>query len=127
MTSQEKGFMGKIGVNNKGFQLGGYRIFATPAFPRKSSKWFFLYGYGVHFTYTREIRYNNYVKPLAPPIVHRGQFFSPGVDGFVSLEYRMLRHPFTISADFSPNFEFFGPRFFRINMSEIDLTLSYVF
>ncbi len=127
MFSQEKGMMGSFQINKSGAQLTGLRVIHSPAFPAKSSKWFFGYGYGVHLAYRTKIESRNLFTPFAPPIVHKGHFFSPGFDGYLSLEYRFLKTPFTLSADYIPGFEFFGPGFFRLNLNNISFSAAFTF
>ncbi|MCU4175483.1 hypothetical protein [Carboxylicivirga sp. N1Y90] len=127
LFNQKNGAMGRFQVNNKGAQLTGLRLFHTPAFPATSSQWFFAYGYGVHFAYRTKIDSRNLFTPFAPPIVNTGHFFSPGVDGYLSLEYRFLKVPFVLSADYMPNFEFFGPNFFRLNMNNFTVSAAFTF
>lgn len=127
MFSQEKGMMANFQINNKGAQITGLRVIHTPAFPATSSKWFFGYGYGAHLAYRTEIQSGNIFRPFAPPIVYKGHYFSPGIDGYLSLEYRFLKYPFTLSADYIPGFEFFGPGFFRMNMNNLSISAAFTF
>ena len=127
MFTQERGMTAAFQVNSKGAQLTGLRVFHTPAFPAKSSQWFFGYGYGAHFAYRTKVESRNVFRPFAPPIVNKGNFFSPGLDGYLTLEYRFLKYPFTLSADFIPGFEFFGPDFFRLNMDNFSFSAAFTF
>lgn len=127
MITQEKGAMASFQFNNTGAQLNAIRLFHSPAFPATSSQWFFCYGYGVHLSYHTRIESRNFFRPFAPPIVYKGHYFSPGADGYVSLEYRFLKYPFTLSADYLPNFEFFGPGVFRMNLTNLMFTAAFTF
>jgi len=126
MLTQDNGVMLNLQAGQKTLQLAALRIFHTPAFPSSSSKWFLGYGYGAHIAYHREIKSHNFFRPFAPPHVYKGHYVSPGIDGLISLEYRFLKYPFTLSGDFMPNFEFFGPEYFRMNMTNISFTFSFV-
>nr|WP_321409185.1 hypothetical protein [uncultured Carboxylicivirga sp.] len=127
MFSQEKGFSGSFQFNSSGIQLTGLRVFHTPAFPDKSSQWFIGYGYGAHLSYRTKVESRNVFRPFAPPIINEGNFISPGFDGYLTLEYRFLKYPFILSADFIPGFEFFGPDFFRLNMNNFSLSAAFTF
>ena len=81
----------------------------------------------MHLAYRTKIKNRNLFRPFAPAIVHEGNFVSPGIDGYLGLEYRFLKYPFTVSADFMPNFEFFGPGYFRVNMNTLSVTAAFVF
>ena len=104
LLTQEKGFAAKFNFEKDGWQMSTIRILYTPAFPATSSQWFFGYGYGVHIAYKSKIETTNLFTPYAPPTVHRGHFISPGIDGFLTLEYRFLKYPFVLSADYRNNF-----------------------
>ncbi|MCG8579740.1 MAG: hypothetical protein MI866_07480 [Bacteroidales bacterium] len=127
MFNQEQGVMANIQYGENSFILSGLRVFDTPAFPETSSKWFISYGYGVHLAYRTKIKSRNLFRPFAPAIVHEGDFISPGFDGYFGLEYRFLKYPFTVSADLMPNFEFFGPGYFRVNLNTVSVTAAFVF
>jgi len=127
MITQENGVMATLQKGEKNTQFTALRVFHKPAFPARSSKWFFGYGYGAHIAYRTEINSRNAFRPFAPPYVHEGKYVSPGIDAFLSLEYRFLKYPFALSGDFMPNFEFFGPGVFRVNMTNVCLTASFVF
>ncbi|WP_430816009.1 hypothetical protein [Carboxylicivirga sp. RSCT41] len=127
MFDQEQGAMASVQYGENSLILTGLRVFETPAFPETSSKWFFSYGYGVHMAYRTKIKNRNLFRPFAPAIVHEGHFISPGIDGYLGLEYRFLKYPFTVSADLMPNFEFFGPGYFRVNLNTVSVTAAFVF
>ncbi|MCT4644660.1 MAG: hypothetical protein N4A74_06700 [Carboxylicivirga sp.] len=100
MFTQESGTMGNFQLGENSLVVSGFRVFHKPAFPETSSQWFLTYGYGLHLAYRTKIRSRNAFRPFAPAIVHEGNFISPGIDGYVGLEYRFLKYPFTISGDF---------------------------
>lgn len=127
MFNQEQGAMVNLQFGEHSMVLSGLRVFHTPAFPETSSKWFISYGYGAHVAYRTKIKTENPFRPYAPDITYKGHFVSPGVDGYAGLEYRFLKYPFTISADFMPNFEYFGPGYFRLNMNAFALSAAFVF
>jgi len=126
-----------IGNNDKGFevsfirsdkmtQASVIRIHQEPAFPRVSDKMFLLYGYGTHIAHRSSYFLWN---PFTPgdgykEISH--DFFAPGFDGYVGLEYRFLKIPFNIVVDLNCNFEFFRPGYFGINFIPT-AGLAYVF
>ena len=127
MFSQEDGVMANVQLGENSMVISGLRVFHKPAFPESSSQWFLAYGFGAHMAYRTKIKNRNFFRPFAPPIIHEGNFISPGLDGYIGLEYRFLKYPFTISGDFMPNFEFFGPGYFRLNMNTISLSAAFVF
>lgn len=127
MITQEQGAIASIQNNEHSLLLTALRIFDQPAFPHSSSKWFFSYGYGVHLAYHSQIESKNIFRPFSPTMAYKGHFISPGMDGYIGLEYRFLKYPFTLSTDFIPNFEFFGPGYFRVNMNNISIKASIVF
>ena len=126
-----------IGYNDNGFevsfirsdkmtQASVIRIFQEPALPRVSDKLFLLYGYGTHLAHRSSYYLWN---PFTPgdgykEISH--DFFAPGFDGYVGLEYRFLKIPFNIVVDLNCNFEFFRPGYFGINFIPT-AGLAYVF
>jgi len=127
MFNQENGAMARLQYGENSILITGLRVFHKPAFPDKSSQWFINYGFGLHMAYRTKIESRNLFRPFAPAIIHEGHFVSPGIDGLIGMEYRFLKYPFTLSGDFNPNFEFFGPGYFRLNMANISFTAAYVF
>lgn len=123
----EKGYEAVYQNLDHGHSLTALRIMQTPAFPKLSDKWFVCYGYGAHVSLYTQHRRRNPFRMFAPPYVSHRTFVSTGLDGYVGIEYRVLKHPFVISADFIPNFEFFGPDFFRVNVGSTTVGLAYVF
>ncbi|MFT3740550.1 MAG: hypothetical protein QM786_17515 [Breznakibacter sp.] len=127
LTGFEKGYEVVYLHLNHGHSVAALRVWHEPAFPKISDKWFVCYGYGAHAGIYSQNKRNNPFRLFDPPTVYHRTFVSTGLDGYVGLEYRVLKHPFVISADFIPNFEFFGPDYFRVNFSSALLGLSYVF
>lgn len=127
LITQEKGYAAKLNIENYGWQGSLIRIQYKPAFPASSSQWFYGIGYGTHLAYKTQINTRNLFVPFAPPNKHIGNFITAGVDAFLSLEYRFLKYPFIISADYQPNFEFFGPNFFRLNFKSIEMSAAFTF
>jgi len=103
------------------------RIFQEPLAPKLSSKWFLCYGFGAHASlYNSYTTYNPYT-PFDKPQHYDKTYVAMGADGYVGIEYRFLKHPFIVSADFVPNFEFFGPNYFKVNMNNLCGGIAYVF
>jgi hypothetical protein len=115
LTGFEKGYE-LIATNiPNGYNLTALRVFQQAAVPKKSDKWFFCYGYGTHFSAYNSYSITNPFKPFDPPRNYQHAFVSAGFDGYAGLEYRFLKYPFTLNIDYNPNFEFFGPDYFRVN------------
>jgi hypothetical protein len=127
LTEFEKGYEVLFHSNSQGINVTGLRVFQKPAFPIKSDKWFFCYGYGVHTSFYDHYEVYNPFTPFDPPRRFEKNFVSMGLDGYAGLEYRFLKHPFIVSIDFIPNFEFFGPDYFRVNTNNLCFGLAYYF
>ncbi len=126
LTSFESGYEGHFQWNSNEVRSTLIRLYQTPAFPERSSKWFFCYGYGAHVAWYHKYSIYNIFTPFDPPRKHLKHFLSVGADAYIGLEYRFLKHPFVLSFDLMPNFEFFGPRYFRINSNSVALGIAYV-
>ncbi|GAO28603.1 hypothetical protein [Geofilum rubicundum] len=126
LTGFEKGYEVGIHTADDWESLSFLRIFQRPAFPKISDKWFLCYGYGTHVSFYRSYSVYNPFKPFDAPRTYNRTFISPGFDGVVGFEYRMLKNPFLISFDINANFEIFGPDYFRVNAYNT-VGLAYVF
>ena len=126
LTEFESGYELLFHSNKNGFNVTGLRVYQQPAFPERSSKWFLCYGFGSHASFYNKYSIYNPFEPFDPPRVHNKEFVSIGFDGYAGLEYRFLKHPFILSIDFIPNFEVFGPDYFRVNTNNLCLGLAYV-
>ncbi len=127
MFHQTSGFQTSFQIKSHEYQLTALRIFHEPAFPASSSQWFVGYGYGSHLSYKTEISAWNAFRPLAPSNSYKGNFISPGFDGYAALEYRFLKFPFVMAVEYMPNFEFLGPHFFRVNLNNLSFSFAYAF
>lgn len=126
LTDFEKGYEFVFAKNRNGYNLTVLRVFQQPAFPHKSDKWFVCYGFGTHVsTYDSYSVYNPF-RPFDPARKYNRSFVAPGFDGCSGLEYRFLKHPFTLNIDYNLNFEFMGPDYFRVN-NYITLGIAVVF
>ncbi len=123
----ERGYEIMLMKHNHGYSLNGLRIYHTPVIPRKSSKWFFCYGYGAHVSIYNQYSIYNPFRPFDPPRNPSRPFVSVGMDGYAGVEYRFLKHPFILSFDCIPNFEMFGPDFFRVTFDNTSFGFSYIF
>ncbi len=126
LTGFEKGYEISFNKITHGYKLTGLRVYQEPAFPRKSDKWFVCYGFGSHVSLYESYSIYNPFRPFDPARRYSRSFVSCGLDGYVGLEYRFLKHPFTINIDYIPNFEFMGPDYFRVN-NYINIGLAVVF
>jgi hypothetical protein len=127
LTGFENGYEIAYHTLDNGRNITGLRVYNTPVLPRKSDRWFFSYGYGTHVSLYNSYSIYNPFKPFDPPRSYDKNFVSIGCDGYVGLEYRILKHPFFVSIDFIPNFEFFGPDYFRVNTDNFTVGMAYVF
>ncbi len=127
LLPNESAFSAQAIIKDGGFSIGGFRTFHEVAFPKKSSKFFFYYGYGTHFRYYRYYKSRNLFTPFSPTIKHKGNYFAFGLDGVVGLEYRFLKYPFVLASDFNPNFEFGGATYFKVNMDMYTVSIAYTF
>ncbi|MBN2166450.1 MAG: hypothetical protein JW717_09260 [Marinilabiliaceae bacterium] len=126
LTDFETGYEVLFHSNDLGISFTALRIFQTPAFPEKSSKWFFCYGYGTHISLYHHYEIYNPFTPYNDALEYKKTFGSLGIDGYAGFEYRFLKHPFVLSIDIIPNIEFFGPNYFRVNTSNMAFGLSYI-
>lgn len=126
LTGFEKGFELAWEEHKSSHTISLLRVHQSPAFPTWSDKWFFIYGYGGHLSSYRHYTIYNPFRPFDKPREYNKSFLSPGIDGYIGLEHRFLKHPFTFSVDLYPRMEFFGPGYFRFNMVS-GFGLAYVF
>lgn len=126
LTDFESGYELLYHQNKNGLNFTALRVFQQPAFPERSSKWFFCYGFGTHVSLYHKYSIYNPFKPFDPPRKHNKEFVSIGFDGYAGLEYRFLKHPFVLSIDFIPNFEFLGPDYFRVNTNNMCVGIAYI-
>lgn len=115
LTGFENGYEISLSKIEYVYRLGALRVFQKPAWPLKSDKLFFCYGYGVHLSAGDGYDIYNPFKPFSKPRKYNRTYLSAGLDGYAGLEYRLLKHPLTLNLDYVPNFEFFGPAYFRSN------------
>jgi hypothetical protein len=127
LTGFENGYEISYLHFNHAIGVSTLRIFQEPLLPKLSSKWFLCYGFGAHASYHYSYTTYNPFTPFDEPKQYDKNFVTMGADGYVGIEYRFLKHPFIVSADFVPNFEFFGPNYFKVNMNNLCAGLAYVF
>ncbi len=91
----------------------------------KTDNLWFGYGYGGHlgYTYSDEFKllFNRYHfddKTLAPVL---------GVDGYLTIEYRLPEIPLILGADYKPYFEFSTRQYFGLYLGEIGFTIKVQF
>lgn len=126
LTDFESGYELLFHTNNQSFNFTALRVSQKPAMPENNSQWFFCYGYGTHAAFYHHYAIYNPFEPLDAPQKYNKKFMAIGFDGYAGLEYRFLKHPFVISLDFIPNFEFLGPDYFRVNLNNFCFGLAYV-
>lgn len=126
ITGFEKGYEVMLSDLENGYSVTGLMVHHTPVLPRKSSKWFFTYGYGAHTGLFHQYEVYNPFRPFDPPREINRRYVALGLDGSAGVEYRMLRHPFLFSWDVNPNIEFLGPDVFRVNIYS-NLGVAFVF
>jgi hypothetical protein len=127
LTGFEKGYEVAFSNTSCNTSLTGLRIYQEPVFPKLSSKWFVCYGYGTHLALNYNYKTYNPFAPFDSPQQYNRTYISGGLDGYIGLEYRFLKHPFIISADLIPYFEFFGPDYFRVSTGRLSLGMAYTF
>ena len=127
LLPNETAFSGQLTFRDRGVTLNAHRLFHQLAFPDKSYKWFLYYGYGAHFRYYTRYFQSNPFKPFRPKTRYQGNYFAAGLDGIAGLEYRFLKYPFVLSTDISPNFEFGGAHFFKVNLDLVSINFAYTF
>lgn len=127
MTEFEKGYEIILSRPSHGYAITGLRLYHTPLVPKKSSKWFVYYGFGAHVALYHQYKAQNPFRLFDPPRTYSRMFGTFGLDGCVGLEYRFLKHPFVLSMDMIPNFEVFGPEYFRVNFESGSMGIAYVF
>lgn len=127
LTGFENGYEFSYQKLRNSHSLTSLRIYQEPLVPKLSSKWFLCYGFGAHATlYNAYSTYNPFT-PFDKAHHYDKTFVAMGLDGYAGIEYRFLKHPFIVSADIIPNFEFFGPNFFKVNMNSFCTGIAYVF
>lgn len=127
VLENESAYRGSLLFKHGGLLLSGVRMFHKPLVPQKNSQLFYYYGYGAHMAYASSYYSYNVFKPFRPASQYRGSFFTAGMDGLVGVEYRFLKHPFVVAVDFQPNFEFFGPTYFKLNIDQVEASVAFTF
>ncbi|MGQ1948278.1 hypothetical protein ACT3CD_14375 [Geofilum sp. OHC36d9] len=126
LTGFENGIEVSYNINKDYNKLTLLRVFQEPAIPHLSNKLFATYGYGAHITWYDQYRIRNPFTPFNKGVKVTKDFFSPGFDGQIGLEYRILKIPLVIFTELNGSFGFFGPDYFRADL-HITGGVGYVF
>jgi len=128
MEDGRYGFEGIISYRERGFQLTGmYELYKSIRTDRIRNFYFFS-GFGAHTGYIRTLEQfygqgNGQYVLLEDKRTH----VVGGLDGVVGFEYFFYSVPLSISLDYKPYVEFFGKKFFRIDMWNFGLSFRYTF
>lgn len=122
------GFEGIAGYRDHGFQLTGLIEQYKPVMTDRIDNLLFFTGFGAHAGYIREketfcVSENNECVLYEDYRTH----VVGGFDGIVGFEYHFHTVPVGISLDYKPYVEFFGPKFFRIDLWNFAFSVRYNF
>lgn len=109
---------GILSNRKDGKQLTGLIEFYQPAFLRRTSGFFFFYGFGAHTGY-----YKKTSSSEKTPKTYR--YFSLGIDAIAGLEYRFLSVPLITSIEYTPYIDFSGISGEKSNLMNTALSLKY--
>ncbi len=122
-----RGVKGLLSFREHGLQATALYTISKPIENRYRFDIFFYYGVGAHTGILREKKpyYDNCDGSDWCSDYYRKVYPVVGFDGLVGAEYRFYSVPITVAIDFKPYFEFFGEKFFSINLYDFGLTVKY--
>lgn len=123
----EVAFETTMGFRFRGVHFGIYKLKHKPANWRKSDKLFLYTGYGAHTGFYNRYDGYNFFSPFYQPVKINKTYAVVGLDGVIGAEYRFLRFPLMISAEFNPFFDLFGPNYFNIHLTNFAFSAKYTF
>lgn len=127
LTGFENGYELVYQTFDNGQSVTGLRVFQKPAMPKNTDRLFFCYGYGAHNSFYRSYQRRNPFRLFEEVPKRKHSYVAVGFDGYLGLEYRMLRNPLVFSIDMIPYFEYFGPNYFKVDVGRITAGAAFVF
>nr|NQU91961.1 hypothetical protein [Bacteroidota bacterium] len=104
-----------------------YEIYNTIRADRIRNFYFFS-GFGAHAGYIRTLeQFYGQENGQCVLLEDRRTHVVGGLDGVAGFEYFFYSVPLSISLDYKPYVEFFGKKFFRIDMWNFGLSFRYTF
>lgn len=121
----ELAYEGLLSFRQGGLQFTVLREHVQPVFLEVSDGLFLTWGYGGHMGFN----YTDHYHAMFNEYYYYDKRFSPliGVDGYVSVEYRIHEVPVQFGLDLKPFFEFSVFEFFRIVPWDFAFTVKYLF
>ena len=115
---------GILSFRKQGLQVTGLKQFIIPKFHEYSENIFMVWGYGAHAGTTYSNSWD-----FAASSYYGPKRFSPvvGIDGYISLEYRIREFPLVVGIDYKPFFELSATRYFSMSLWDLGFCLSYAF
>ena len=122
------GFEGIIGYRENGFQLTGLYEMYRPMKTDRIRNFYFFSGFGAHTGYIREMeKFYGQSNGQCVMFEHKKTHVIGGIDGVVGFEYHFYSIPMVLTLDYKPYAEFFGEKFFRIDLWNFGLSFRYTF
>ncbi|HBS87345.1 MAG: hypothetical protein A2W91_14100 [Bacteroidetes bacterium GWF2_38_335] len=115
------------GFKNRGMHFSIFKLKHKPANWRKNDKLFLYTGFGGHTGFYGRYDSYHFYSPVDHSIRSGRSFVVIGLDGVVGAEYRFIKYPFSVSLDYNPFFDLFGPNYFNLNLSNFCLEVKYNF
>lgn len=114
------------------FNYGGMRIafnhlYHKPAFWQITDKLFWYYGFGFHAGFFNNYEPKHYIFQRKYPINKMRMYGVIGFNNTIGIEYRLIRFPFVASLEYTPYFDLYGPGYFDMNISEVNMCIKYTF
>lgn len=116
-----------IGFRNGGLQVYGLGESRRPIMTDRLQNMYMYFGGGGHVGFASWKQYHYDPNYYYPP--YEDRYYGPafGLDGIIGMEYEFTTVPVSISIDFKPFFEFYGPFRFRVNFWDFGFHLRYCF
>lgn len=134
------GFSGRIIKENQwavegilGFRSGGAQLYCLleqrrPMLIQHSDNFYLYFGGGAHVGFVSWDDYEEWEDdPYYHYDYHRATGVALGFDGIAGIEYTFQTVPVSLTADFKPFFELYGPFRFRANLWDFGFHVRYTF